>query len=138
MAIVGLQLTGAMIKDALVGNARAINGGDLSVRGINVFADRERRYPLSADLGRRQPLPAAEIRGITSVLTMVGGRIVHGAEDFAELAPPLPPASPAWSPAAASDSPGWPRLSRTGAASRRMRRRWLGGVCSKAGPPSSP
>ena len=41
MAIVGLQLTGEMIKDALVGNARAINGGDLSVRGINLFADRD-------------------------------------------------------------------------------------------------
>jgi predicted lysophospholipase L1 biosynthesis ABC-type transport system permease subunit len=35
MAIVGLQLVGGMIKDALVGNARAINGGDLSVRVIN-------------------------------------------------------------------------------------------------------
>lgn len=51
-------------------------------------------------------VPAAEIRGITSLLTMVGGRIVHGAGDFAGLAPPLPPASPDWSPAAAFDSPG--------------------------------
>jgi hypothetical protein len=38
------------------------------------------------------------IRGITSVLTVVGGRIVHGAGQFAPLAPPLPPASPDWSP----------------------------------------
>jgi predicted amidohydrolase YtcJ len=38
------------------------------------------------------------IQDITSVLTVVGGRIVHGAEDFAELAPPLPPAMPDWSP----------------------------------------
>jgi putative ABC transport system permease protein len=44
MAIVGLQLTGGMIKGALVGNARAINGGDLSVRGINLFADRDLAY----------------------------------------------------------------------------------------------
>jgi ABC-type antimicrobial peptide transport system permease subunit len=44
MAIVGLQLTGAMIKGALVGNAEAINGGDLSVRGINLFADRDLRF----------------------------------------------------------------------------------------------
>jgi predicted amidohydrolase YtcJ len=51
-------------------------------------------------------VPAAEIRGITSLLTLVGGRIVHGAEDFADLAPPLPPASPDWSPVAAFDSPG--------------------------------
>ena len=32
MAIVGLQLVGGMIKDALVGNARVLNGGDVSVR----------------------------------------------------------------------------------------------------------
>ena len=51
-------------------------------------------------------VPAAEIRGITSLLTLVGGRIVHGSDDFAELAPPLPPASPDWSPVAAFDSPG--------------------------------
>ena len=51
-------------------------------------------------------VPAAEIRGITSLLTMVGGEIVHGAGDFAELAPPLPPASPGWSPVATFDSPG--------------------------------
>jgi predicted amidohydrolase YtcJ len=38
------------------------------------------------------------IRTITSVLTVVGGRIVHGAGPYAELAPPLPPASPDWSP----------------------------------------
>jgi hypothetical protein len=51
-------------------------------------------------------VPAEEIRGITSVLTMVGGRIVHGTADFAELAPPLPPASPDWSPLRAFASPG--------------------------------
>lgn len=39
MAIVGLQLVGGMIKEALVGNARAINGGDLSVRSLSVFGD---------------------------------------------------------------------------------------------------
>ena len=51
-------------------------------------------------------VPADEIRGITSVLTMVGGRIVHGTADFAELAPPLPPASPDWSAGGAFASPG--------------------------------
>ncbi len=50
-------------------------------------------------------VPAAEIRGITSVLTVVGGRIVHGADTFADLAPPLPPASPGWSPVAHGPSP---------------------------------
>ena len=38
------------------------------------------------------------IRGLESVLTLVGGKIVHGAAEYAKLAPDLPPASPAWSP----------------------------------------
>jgi hypothetical protein len=38
------------------------------------------------------------IKNITSVLTVVGGRIVHGDGPFKSLAPPLPPASPDWSP----------------------------------------
>jgi len=38
------------------------------------------------------------IQDITSVLTVVGGRIVHGSDDFAGLAPPLPMAMPDWSP----------------------------------------
>jgi hypothetical protein len=42
--------------------------------------------------------PQDEIRDITSVLTVVGGRIVHGGAEFARLAPPLPPAMPDWSP----------------------------------------
>ena len=40
------------------------------------------------------------IRGLESVLTMVGGRIVHGAGEYASLAPSLPPVSPDWSPVA--------------------------------------
>ena len=46
------------------------------------------------------------IRGIVSVLTMVGGRIVHGAEEFKKHAPPLPKASPSWSPVAHEPNPG--------------------------------
>lgn len=38
------------------------------------------------------------IKDITSVLTVVGGRIVHGSGPFGSHAPPLPPASPDWSP----------------------------------------
>jgi ABC-type antimicrobial peptide transport system permease subunit len=41
MAIVGLQLVGGMIGDALIGNARAINGGDLSVRVVTPLAERD-------------------------------------------------------------------------------------------------
>lgn len=43
-------------------------------------------------------IDAEEIKGLASVLTMVGGVIVHGDGDFKNLAPPLPPVSPDWSP----------------------------------------
>ena len=38
------------------------------------------------------------IAGITSVLTLLGGKPVHGDVEFKRLAPPLPPAMPDWSP----------------------------------------
>ena len=41
-----------------------------------------------------------EIKEIESVLTVVGGEVVYGAEEFADLNPPLPPVRPAWSPVA--------------------------------------
>ena len=43
-------------------------------------------------------VPEHEISTIVSVLTIVGGRIVHGAAEFSELAPPLPPLVPDWTP----------------------------------------
>ena len=43
-------------------------------------------------------MPVEEIRSLVSVLTVVGGRIVHADDEYADLAPPLPPASPDWSP----------------------------------------
>lgn len=49
---------------------------------------------LSDDL---MTVPDARIRAIRSVLTVVGGRIVHASDSFAPLDPPLPPASPDWS-----------------------------------------
>jgi predicted amidohydrolase YtcJ len=39
-----------------------------------------------------------EIKSIASVLTMVGGRVVHGDREFKDLAPALPEAMPDWSP----------------------------------------
>jgi predicted amidohydrolase YtcJ len=39
-----------------------------------------------------------QIADITSVLTLLGGRPVHASGDFSNLAPPLPPAMPDWSP----------------------------------------
>lgn len=58
---------------------------------------------LSADYFAVAP---EDIRGIESVLTVTGGRIVHGAGDFGPLAPPLPPAAPDWSPVNAVPTPG--------------------------------
>jgi len=43
-------------------------------------------------------IPEVEIKNLHSVLTMVGGDIVHGTGDFTPLAPPLAPVSPGWSP----------------------------------------
>ncbi|SRR6266581_1483381 len=39
-----------------------------------------------------------DIKELSAVLTVVGGRIVHGDDSFRALAPPLPKASPGWSP----------------------------------------
>ena len=43
-------------------------------------------------------VPEDEIAHLSSVLTLLGGKVVHGAGDFADLAPALPPAAPDWSP----------------------------------------
>jgi hypothetical protein len=45
-------------------------------------------------------VPEADIQTIESVLTIVGGEVVSAAQEFAALAPPLPPVSPGWSPVA--------------------------------------
>ncbi|SCW43660.1 amidohydrolase [Ancylobacter rudongensis] len=43
-------------------------------------------------------VPEDAIADITAVLTLLGGTPVHGAGDFKDLAPELPPAMPDWSP----------------------------------------
>ena len=43
-------------------------------------------------------VPEEKIADITSVLTLLGGRPVHASDEFSDLAPPLPPAMPDWSP----------------------------------------
>ena len=43
-------------------------------------------------------VPEAEIADITSVLTLLGGKVVWGDGDYTGLAPPIPPAMPDWSP----------------------------------------
>ena len=44
-------------------------------------------------------VPEERIKRIESVLTILGGTVVHGAEEFEELAPPPLPVMPDWSPA---------------------------------------
>jgi len=43
-------------------------------------------------------VPEEEIKGIESVLTLVGGKVVYGAGEFADLAPEPLPVLPDWSP----------------------------------------
>ncbi|MEU6236198.1 hypothetical protein [Kitasatospora sp. NPDC047058] len=43
-------------------------------------------------------MPEADIPHIESVLTVVGGRIVHAAQEHQGLAPELPAVTPSWSP----------------------------------------
>ena len=43
-------------------------------------------------------VPEEEVKGIESVLTLVGGQVVYGAGEFTGLAPPALPVLPDWSP----------------------------------------
>jgi predicted amidohydrolase YtcJ len=48
-------------------------------------------------------VPEEQLKGLESVLTIVGGKVVYGAGEFARLAPPSLPVSPDWSPVAVYD-----------------------------------
>jgi len=50
---------------------------------------------LSADY---MSVPEADIADIASVLTLLGGQVVHGAEEHKDIAPALPAPMPDWSP----------------------------------------
>lgn len=43
-------------------------------------------------------VPEDELKDLRAVMTVVGGKVVYGADDFAPLAPPALPISPDWSP----------------------------------------
>ena len=51
-------------------------------------------------------IPEDDIKRLESVLTIVGGAVVHGSGDFAALAPRLPSPAPDWSPVPAFGSLG--------------------------------
>ncbi len=69
--------------------------GDEAVKGTLKAGQLADFILLSADFFR---VDDAQIADITSVLTVVGGRIAHADADYAGLAPQLPPAMPDWSP----------------------------------------
>ncbi len=69
--------------------------GEQAVKGAIAPGEYADLAVLSADYFT---VPVAEIKDLTSVLTVVGGEVVHGSGGFSDLAPPLPPASPDWSP----------------------------------------
>ncbi|HEV7326553.1 MAG TPA: amidohydrolase [Bosea sp. (in: a-proteobacteria)] len=43
-------------------------------------------------------VPEGEIKSVSSVLTVMDGKVVFGVQDYGALAPPLPEILPAWSP----------------------------------------
>ncbi|HZC34427.1 MAG TPA: amidohydrolase [Chthoniobacterales bacterium] len=43
-------------------------------------------------------IPEEKIKGLESVLTIVGGKVVYASAEFSKLAPPALPVSPDWSP----------------------------------------
>lgn len=43
-------------------------------------------------------IPDEEIKNIYSIMTVIGGNIVHASDEFSTYNPPLPPVSPDWSP----------------------------------------
>jgi predicted amidohydrolase YtcJ len=51
-----------------------------------------------------------QIKSLQSVLTVVGGNVVHGASEYASLAPAALPVSPEWSPVAAYGGWGAPLM----------------------------
>lgn len=69
--------------------------GDESKKGtlaVGQFAD---IAVLSADYFT---VPEEEIKDLESLLTIMGGQVVYGNDEFKNLSPELPPASPDWSP----------------------------------------
>jgi predicted amidohydrolase YtcJ len=81
-------------------------------------------------------VPGEAIKHIASVLTIVGGKVVYGAEEFAPLAPPALPVSPDWSPVAifggyhrhehaAQTERGGGHAHSTGQSSHGHRHRWV-------------
>ena len=59
-------------------------------------------------------IPEDRIKGLESVLTIVGGKPVYAAAEFRDLSPPPLPVSPEWSPVAAYGGYGAPLMRKAG------------------------
>ncbi len=59
-------------------------------------------------------IPEEDIKGLESVLTLVGGMPVYAAAEFKDLSPPPLPVSPEWSPVAAYGGYGAPLMRKAG------------------------
>jgi predicted amidohydrolase YtcJ len=70
-------------EDGRKGQIKAGQLADLAVLSGDVFS-----------------VPEDEIAHLSSVLTLLGGKVVHGDAEFRDLAPDLPPPAPDWSPVA--------------------------------------
>lgn len=107
----GWMVTGRSVSGAevLAGHNRLsrVEALHLFTKGAAWFTDAQ------AEMGRIAPgnladfalldrdyfsVPEDEIKRITSALTVLGGRVVHGAGDYSALAPALPETLPPWSP----------------------------------------
>src|SRR5881275_2669261 len=73
-------------------------------------------------------VPEEEIKGIESVLTLVGGKVVYGAGEFAGLAPPPLPVVPEWSPVRVHGGYHQPRSDATEPVHSCARADWLHGL----------
>src|SRR6266853_1867669 len=59
-------------------------------------------------------IPEEDIKGLESVLTLVGGKPVYATAEFKDLSPPPLPLSPEWSPVAAYGGSGAPLMRKAG------------------------
>ncbi len=69
--------------------------GESDVKGALKSGEYADLAVLSQDL---MTVPTSDIQFIESVLTITAGKIVYGSDEFSNLSPTLPAASPSWSP----------------------------------------
>ncbi len=78
-------------------------------------------------------VPEEQIKGIESVLTIVGGKVVHATDEFAEHNPPALPVLPEWSPVKVFGGYGAPLDARKAARAGVPMPQHVRGLCSDHG-----